>query len=171
MPSVLISTFRKKITLHSSLSLILLVVLAVGLFVFRFSTDTINSFIKGAFSLTILILLFAGSAILSRKSSRLKVLNPSNPTGTVSDLESLIDKERIMYQQTQMIRLIAGTVLLTAFLALLFFKPDWWLNGYVFTGFIGLVLISMLQGWMLMKDGMMLQDIKHSLRDQPSDIS
>lgn len=76
-----------------------------------------------------------------------------------------------MYQQTQMLRLMAAVVLLAGFLLLLFLKPDAWYSGYIFTGFIGLVLLSMLKGWMLMKDGMMLQDIKHAIRDQTSGIS
>ena len=171
MPSELISTFRKKISTYSTWLLILLTVLAIGLFVIRFLIDTFNPFLKGVFSLSILIFIFAGSAILDRKSSRLKILNPSDPQRTVTDLQSLIESERSLYQQTQMLRLSAGFILLAGFFALLFLKPDAWFNGYVFTGFVGLVLLSMLKGWMLMMDGMMLQDIKHALKDQTSDIS
>src|SRR5687768_16032492 len=171
MPSVLISTFRKRISFHSNLSLILLAVLAIGMFAFIVSIDTFNPFVKGAFSISILIFLFAGTAILDRKSTRLKTLNRSDPGQTIIDLESHIEKERKMYQQTQLLRLIAGVVSLAGFFASLFLKPDAWYNGYVFMGFIGLTLMSMLHGWMLMKDGMMLQDIKHALRDQTSGIS
>ena len=171
MPSVLISTFRKKITRHSTLIIILLTVLILGLFVMRIAFREINPFFKEGFALMVTALLVTALFIHNRRSSRLKALKSSDPSSTVNELESLIQKDRDFFQKTQMFRIIVGTVLLSGFIFLLFFFPDSWLTIHAFVVFIAIILITILQGWMLMKDGIMLQDIKHAMRDHPSDIS
>ena len=118
-----------------------------------------------------IVLISAISLVYRRMNAYRKILKPGKENNAIEALEKWVQNEYTAYRSTDMIRLVLGAVVVIGMLLLIFFKPDTHLTGVVFISFIGLVSLSMMKGWSLMRDGMNIQDLKHHQRDQASGIS
>jgi len=167
-PSEYISTLRKKISLHSYIMLLLLAIMMIVLVIYR---KYASPFFDGVIYSALLVSAFLAYLILKRRNSTLKFLDPAKPQLSVEAFESYLEDEQKSFRGPEMIRWMLGIVLTLAMLAFLFYKPQNKITGEICTIWFGLILLSMFKSWTLMKDGMKLQDLKHSLRDQASDIS
>lgn len=170
-PGEAIITYRKKIIFNSSLILVLILIALIGLVFIRAQLREDALFYRGAITVFIFCLGFIGYYQVERRISYLKILDPADPDQSVSRLASHLEIEYKGFRRTDMMRLIIGVVLTLAMLFLIFIQPHATFTGVISAIWISLILLSMMKSWILMKDGMMLQDIKHSLNDQTSDIS
>jgi len=171
-PVELIFTFRKKISFSSSWMLVLLSVCVIALIVYYLSIDMSDQpFFEGLIQASGFVLAVFISLVFNRRKESLKKLNPANPSSSIEDYEKYLNSEKEYFMGATLGRLILGAFMVIALLLLLFYEPHHNITGIVFGGFIGSILLSMIKGWMLMRDGMMLQDIKHSQKDQTSEIS
>ena len=128
-------------------------------------------FYEGMISVLFLVLFLTGYFTFIRRKNYLKILDAADPAKSLTDFEKYLNSEKEYFRGGDMGRLILGAFMMIALLLLLFYRPHHSITGIVFGGFIGLILLSMMKGWMLMRDGMMLQDLKHSQKDQTSEIS
>lgn len=167
----IIATLRKKVTLHSILIITLIAVLMISSIVLPMPSSLHEDFLWGALIGFRLVLLFAVYLVFRRMAAYRDILKAGNENNAIENLEKWVNDEYTAYRSTDMIRLVLGAVVVIGMLLLIFFKPDTHLTGAVFMAFIGLVSLSMLKGWSLMRDGMNIQDMKHKQRDQASDMS
>ena len=171
MPSELISTFRKNISFYSTLTVCLLAILLPLPFIYRKVIANEDPFAEGALSALFVLTLLTIGLVLDRKSSRLKSLDPANPNATVVALENELGKDHGYLRNAKIPLLGFGFASMSGLLLMIFFKGDPYLTGLIFTHTFGIILLPMMRGWTLMKDGMMLQDIKHAIKDHTSEIS
>lgn len=167
-PSELISTLRKKISYQSILVLLLISVIMLLSF---FVPKGDNPFYHGAIFVCFMVLAFMGLMIYQRRKKYLSILSPSDPTKTILEVETYLEEEYNTFRRTDVIRWIVGTILTLAMLLLIYFKPHSKLTGEVFGTCLGVICLSMMKAWILMRDGMLLQDLKHVTKDHPSEIS
>ena len=166
-PSELISTFRKKI---NSYTFFILFLFAAGItLLFLLNRDL--PIVKGAVFGASLALFSTGFKLFERRTSLLKIMQPSRPDRVIIDLEKYLDDQHKAFRGTGTIRIAVGLIMMMAMLILIFYLPDSLWTGFIATQWLWLILFSMMTGWILMKDQMMLQDIKHSINNQPSEIS
>ena len=170
-PGEAIFTYRKKIKFNTTLILVLGFIAFIGLVYTRFQLREDALFYKGAITVFILFIGFVGYYCFERRISYMKILDPDAPDQTVSRLTSHQEIEYKSFRSTDIMRLIIGVVLTLAMLFLIFIQPHTVFAGAISAVWLCLILISMMKSWTLMRDGIMLQDIKHSLQDQTSDIS
>lgn len=170
-PGEAINTYRKKIKVNTTLVLVLGFSALIGLVVIIYQLGEDALFYEGAIRVFILFIGFVGYYCFVRRISYLKMLDPDDPDQTVSRLTSHQDIEYKSFRSADIIRLIIGVVLTLAMLFLLFIQPHTLFAGAIFAVWLSLILLSMMKSWLLMRDGMMLQDIKHSQQDQTSEIS
>jgi hypothetical protein len=84
-------------------------------------------------------------------------------------LEKYLGDKKHQWENTQLIRFGLMALLLLVMLTLLiFFKENKW-TGIASALFIAFILATMIKGWLDFLDGILLQDIRHSLRDQTSE--
>ena len=84
-------------------------------------------------------------------------------------LEQYLVEKKQRWDNTQLIRLgLMTLLLLTMFTLLIFYKDNGW---SVITSilFIALILATIIKGWLDFNDGILLQDIRHHLRDHTSE--
>jgi hypothetical protein len=167
-PSELISTLRKKISLHSAITLLLLAMMMIALMIYP---KDISPFFEGVISGAFLVFAFMGYMIIRRRISCLKFLDPSQPQDSIEKFESYLEDEQKSFREFDVVRWILGIALTLAMLAFIFYSPHSRFTGQICTIWFGLILLSMFKSWTLMRDGMALQDLKHSSRNQASDIS
>jgi|SRR5687768_15566354 len=160
-PSELISTFRKKINLYTFFILFLL---ASGI-TLLFLLDRELPIVKGAVFGGSLALFSTGFRFFERRTSLLKIMQPSQPDRVIIDLETYLDNHYKSFRGNSTIRIAVGLIMMMAMLFLIFYLPDSLWTGFIATQWIWLILFSMMTGWILMKDQMMLQDIKHSINN------
>ena len=101
----------------------------------------------------------------------LKFLNPQDPQATVSAFENYLAEKRESFSRTTKARLILGGLTTIVLILVLCFEPDSRYISIMAFGLVFVVLLSMLVSWTLMQDAMMFQDLKHTMRNYPSEIS
>ena len=163
-PSELISTFQKKIRFQTIIVLLLIAVIMVIVLLVK-SKDP---FYKGVEAGGAVVLVYMAYLIFTRRKRYAEILNPLEPEITLSKFESFLETDYSNFRKSDLRRLIVGVFLMVTMLILLFFKPHNGWTGEICVIFMGLIIISMFKSWFLMKDGMILQDLKHIIRDQPS---
>lgn len=166
-PSELISTFRKKINLYTFFILFLLV---AGITLF-FLLNRELPIVKGAVFGGSLALFSTGIKLLQRRKSLLQILQPNQPERCINDLEKYLDGQHTTFRSTGTIRIVVGLTMMMVMLIMIFYFPESFWTGFIATQWLWLIMYSMMTGWILMKDQMMLQDLKHCTKDQPSAIS
>lgn len=83
-------------------------------------------------------------------------------------LEKYLQEKAIRWDKSQLIRTgLMAVLLLIMLMMLVFFKDKPW-AGLSATLFIALILAFYIKHWLDFQDGILMQDIDHSLRDQPS---
>lgn len=171
MPGELISTLRKKISLHSLLILLLLAVILILMIYLRTGPLKAGPFYEGMISILFLVLFFTGYFTFIRRKNYLKILDPADPVKSLHDFEKYFTTDYQLFRSTDIVRIVIGGILTLVLLISVYYKPHTFFSGTIFSIWLGLILLSMMKGWMLMRDGMILQDLKHSQKDQTSEIS
>ncbi len=166
-PIELISTFRKKLSLHTLLILLLIVSVMAGLFIY----GSIEPFWKGASIMARLLLAFLAHFVIMRRISLYKIWDVGDPDRTLIQFESVAEKKHKAFHKTTMMRSIAGMILTLGLLLLVLYNPHSIWTGQIFILWLAWIVWPMILGWILMKEQMMVQDLKHSSRDQTSEIS
>ncbi len=100
-----------------------------------------------------------------------KLFDLDRPGETAENMEIYIQKRMEAFNSTTVFRLVFGMSCVTGMVLLMFYNPSSPLSATMGVVFIYVVLLSMLISWMNMQDSIMLQDLKHSLRNYPSEIS
>lgn len=167
----LISTFRKKISFHSLLILLLLTAILILMIYLRTGPLKAGPFSEGLVSVLFLVLFFTGYFTFIRRKNYLKILDPADPVKSLNDFEKYFTTDYQLFRSTDIMRIVIGGILTLVLLLSVYYKPHTFFTGTVFGIWLGLILLSMMKGWMLMRDGMMLQDLKHARKDQTSEIS
>lgn len=162
-----ISTFRKKISFNYYL---VIAVLSIAV-VLSFFVSTPNVVLKHAVSTTGVLLVIIIIQSFVRRKHLLEVLHPDKPDQTIEELQKLLEQDIRTFKGTSGVRLVIGFVLMVAMIFLIIYKPGLSLTGSVAVTWLVIILYSMMKSWSLMKDQMMLQDIKHSMNDHTSAIS
>jgi hypothetical protein len=84
-------------------------------------------------------------------------------------LEKYLFEKKQRWDNTALLRFGLIALLLLAMLTLMiFFKETKW-AGIATTLFVGLILAIIIKGWLDFQDGILLQDIRHNLRDHTSE--
>jgi hypothetical protein len=84
-------------------------------------------------------------------------------------LEKYLVEKKQRWDNTQLIRFgLMALLLLTMLTLLIFFKETPW-AGIASTLFVALILATIIKGWLDFNDGILLQDIRHHLRDHTSE--
>lgn len=165
-PIELISTFRKKI--HRSTLLALLVLLAVLIFSFFYEIPKTNLFDLNNL-LSVWPIAF-GIYIYVRRV-RLLDMFKNKPEEVVTELEEYLERKNLYLNKTRMIIFVVMGVLLVATLYKVFFSNNHERIGNVVLIWAAAIVFFALDAWVLMKDRMMLQDLKHAIRENYSEIS
>ena len=84
-------------------------------------------------------------------------------------LEKYLVEKRQRWEKIQMIRLGLMALLFLTMLTLMFFFKEHSMTLPIVTLFIALILAAYIKGWLDFSDEILLQDIRHSLRDQTSE--
>jgi hypothetical protein len=153
------------------LIILLIFLLLIGTMIIRIRHGLSGHFFEGAFLPFQLLLSFALYMVYKRRAVYQNLLQSTEPEHAIANLEKWVQNEYTVFRSTDMIRLILGAATAIGFLLLLFFKPQSNTCGALFIGFLGLISLSMLKSWTLMRDGINVQDLKHCVRDQTSEIS
>jgi hypothetical protein len=166
-PSELISTFRKKISFQT---ILLIALCIVGGIVF-FLLQSPNPVLDGIYTLTPILFLVLGLDIYERRKKLSAILDPAAPEASIEKMEAALNTIHQNFRSTNLIRVIAAVVLLVTLFILIFFHPQSEWIGRILVIFVGMVLLSMWKSWWLMSDRMVLQDLKHSVKETHSEIS
>ena len=166
-PSELISTFRKKISFQTILLIALFI--AGGIVFFFLRSD--NPVVEGIYSLTPVLLLVLGFDVYDRRKKISSILDPGAPELSIEKLETVLNTMHQDFRSTSMIRMIAAVILLITLFIFIFFQPQSEWIGRILVIFVGIILLSMWKSWWLMSDRMLLQDLKHAVKDAHSEIS
>ncbi len=166
-PSDLIYTFRKKIYFQTFFHLLL----AASVIIILFLLKVDRSYLQGAIYVAYLILVIMAFHIIRRWIIFKSILDPLHPDHSALELEVNLEQQQSVWRGTYVIRFVVGTVLTIGMLLFIYYDPHSLWTGEIAMLWLGLILLSMLRGWNLMKDQIMLQDLKHSQRNHPSDVS
>ena len=100
-----------------------------------------------------------------------KILDLDNPGETAENLEIYIHKRIEAFSSTTVLRIVFGIACAAGMVLIMYYNPSSPLGATFGLVLVYLVLLSMLIGWINMQDSIMLQDLKHCLRNHPSEIS
>ena len=164
-PSELIFTFRKKILLTSVLGIILSVLGMVLLFFLKLPgilrDDT--SLFAGLFIAVIFY-------FWERNYTYRKILT-GLPEDVMQKLESHINQENLRSQKRKWPRIFVLTAVALAWIILLIVNPDSSWTTLLFLFWIAAILFVFLTRWLRMKEEFMMQDLKHYMREDHSELS
>lgn len=166
-PSEVTSTLRKKISIQS---IILLLSIAAAMAVLLLLPIR-EPFLRAWSNTVFLLLAIFGLSISARWKKYLALLDPQLPEQTAGHFEDFIKAQQERFHKSDLIRLGVGVVLTIALLFIVIYglKTPW--AGMVCGMWTGFIVYAMMKGWLLMNDGMWVQDLRHSLRDHTSETS
>lgn len=166
-PSEVTFTLRKKISLQS----IILLILTASVMAILLLLPIRDPFLRAWSNTDFLLLAIFGLLISRRWKMYLTLLDPLQPEHAANHFESFVKKEHAKFQKNDLVRLGIGVVLTLGLLFIVVYeiKRPW--AGMVGGLWTGSVLYAIVKGWLLMNDGMWVQDLRHSLRDQTSETS
>jgi len=84
-------------------------------------------------------------------------------------LEKYLFEKKQRWDNTQLLRIGLMALLLLTMLTLMIFFKETPLTGIASTLFVALILATIIKGWLDFNDGILLQDIRHNLRDHTSE--
>ncbi len=169
MISEALSTFRKKINQQTFIVALLGAALVVLYLFLRSHADPV---IQGFAWIAGLFGVFLGIQAFIRRYQMLQVLlRHPGPDQTIIQVEKFLTEQSNTFKAGTPVRISIAIVLALGMVLSIFFRPESFYTGAIIMAFIAMILISMLMSWTHMRQLMMLQDLKHAQRDQPSDIS
>lgn len=165
-PIELISTFRRKISIHTAL-------LHLGIAVLMILTLIIDleGFLYPDLRVTICLILLALGFYFYSRFREFQTILKGHPEEALSALQKSLHKKQEDWSKHDITRFIIGAIIMALMLTLLFTIPYNSWTGIVIVLWIAFLSGCMMHGWILMKDLMMAQDIKKCIREHHSDIS
>lgn len=162
-----ISTFRKKITSLTYIYLLLIIAAIITMLLIKWEQRLFYTCIYTACFFLVLLAI----RLMMRRSKMLSLLDPDSPRDSFEKMESYLKEKRAELQSVSTPRLLIGLVLFAAFLYFFFVDPHTVGTGILFICFLALVIDSMITHWLLMIDSMRMQDLRHVIHNDHSEIS